>query len=57
MFEYLVIDHRNNTTTKKVAKSHRYYCWMYWNVYSKDAVSSSASYDIQRGCYVVNLWK
>ncbi len=57
MLEYLVIDHRNNTITKKVAKSHRYFCWMYWHVYAPSAKSSASCFDLERNSYVIDLYK
>jgi len=55
MLEYRVIDERNNTTITKTAKSYRYLCWMYWNVYSEQSKNSYMHYDNTTKSYVIVL--
>ena len=54
---YLVIDRRNNTITKKYAKSERYMHWMIHHVYMMNCDSLVAGYDTDRQIYTVTITK
>lgn len=54
---YLVIDRRNNTITRKYAKSERYMHWMINNVYAPNCKALVSGYDTDRQIYTVTITK
>lgn len=53
---YTLINHNNNTTITKYAKSKAYLMWMYYHVYAEQAKQSSTCYyNIEAQTYVVEI--
>lgn len=53
---YTVINHNNNTTTTKYAKSKAYLMWMYYHVYAPQANKcANCSYNVEAKSYVVEI--
>lgn len=54
---YTVINHNNNTTTTKYAKSKAYLMWMCHHVYAQQAKQGATCYySVEAQAYVVEVY-
>lgn len=52
---YIVINHTNNTTTTKWAKSKAYLMWMYHHAYATQSDLCSCGWSVEHDSYVVEI--